>query len=55
MCSCCSQINTLTRFMVQSICYDRMIIQGYISGWSHAEGMTGYLNANYYSVKGADR
>ncbi len=27
-------------------CYDRMIIQGYILGWSHAEGMTGYLNAN---------
>ena len=27
-------------------CYDRMIIQGYIPGWSHAEGMTGYLNAN---------
>ena len=30
---------TLTR-------YDRMIIQGYIPGWSHAEAMTGYLNAN---------
>ena len=27
-------------------CYDRMIIQRYIPGWSHAEGMTGYLNAN---------
>lgn len=27
-------------------CYDRIIIQGYISGWNHAEGMTGYLNAN---------
>ena len=27
-------------------CYDRMIIQGYIPGWSHAEGMTSYLNAN---------
>lgn len=27
-------------------CYDRMIIQGYIPGWSHAEGMTGYLNAS---------
>ena len=27
-------------------CYDRMIIQGYIPGWSHAEGMTGYLYAN---------
>lgn len=27
-------------------CYDRMIIQGYIPGWSHAEAMTGYLNAN---------
>ena len=28
------------------ICYDRIIIQGYIPGWSHAEGMTGYLYAN---------
>ena len=27
-------------------CYDRMIIQGYIPGWSHAKGMTNYLNAN---------
>lgn len=27
-------------------CYDRMIIQGYIPGWSHAEGMTSYLNAH---------
>ncbi len=27
-------------------CYDRMIIQGYIPRWSHAEGMTSYLNAN---------
>jgi len=27
-------------------CYDRVIIQGYIPGWSHAEGMTSYLNAN---------
>ena len=27
-------------------CYDRMIIQGYIPGWSHAEGMTSYLKAN---------
>ena len=27
-------------------CYDRMIIQGYIPGWSHAEGITGYLKAN---------
>ena len=27
-------------------CYDRMIIQEYISGWSHTEGMTGYLNAH---------
>lgn len=26
--------------------YDRMIIQGYIPGWSHAEGMTSYLKAN---------
>ena len=27
-------------------CYDRMIIQGYIPGWSHVEGMTGYLKVN---------
>ena len=27
-------------------CYDRMIVQGYIPGWSHAEGMTSYLKAN---------
>ncbi len=27
-------------------CYDRMIIQGYIPGWSHAEGMTSYFYAN---------
>ena len=27
-------------------CNDRMIIQGYIPEWSHAEGMTSYLNAN---------
>lgn len=27
-------------------CYDRMIIQGYIPGRCHAEGMTSYLNAN---------
>ena len=27
-------------------CYDRMIIQGYIPGWSHAEGMTAYMKAN---------
>ena len=27
-------------------CYDRMIIQGYIPGWSYAEGMTAYLKAN---------
>ena len=27
-------------------CYDRMIIQGYIPGWSHAEGMTSYLKTN---------
>ena len=27
-------------------CYDRMIIQGYIPGWSYAEGMTSYLKAN---------
>ena len=27
-------------------CNDRMIIQGYIPGWSYAEGMTSYLKAN---------
>jgi len=27
-------------------CYDRMIIQGYIPEWGHADGMTGYLEAN---------
>lgn len=27
-------------------CYDREIFQGYIPGWSHAEGMTSYLYAN---------
>lgn len=27
-------------------CYDRMIIQGYIPGWSHADAMTKYLNVN---------
>lgn len=27
-------------------CYDRMIIQGYIPGWSHADGMTNYMYAN---------
>ncbi len=27
-------------------CNDRMIIQGYIPGWSYAEGMTRYLKAN---------
>ena len=27
-------------------CYDCIIIQGDIPRWSHAEGMTGYLNAN---------
>ena len=26
-------------------CYDRIIIQGYVAPWSHAEGMTSYLNA----------
>ena len=31
-------------------CYDRMIIQGYILGWSHAEGMTSYLNANHIRI-----
>ena len=27
-------------------CYDRVIIQGYIPWWSHAEGMTSYLEVN---------
>ena len=27
-------------------CYDRMIIQGYISGWSYADGMTSYLKSH---------
>ncbi len=27
-------------------CYDHVIIQGYIPGWNHAEGMTSYLNAS---------
>ncbi len=27
-------------------CIDRAIIQGYIPGWSYAEGMTSYLKAN---------
>ncbi len=27
-------------------CYDRIIIQGYIPGWSYADGMTGYLKAH---------
>lgn len=27
-------------------CYDRIIIQGVIPGWSYAQGMTGYLKAN---------
>lgn len=27
-------------------CYDRMIIQGYIPTWSHAEAMTNYLKTN---------
>ncbi len=27
-------------------CYDRMIIQGYISGWSYADGMTIYLKSH---------
>ena len=31
-------------------CYDRMIIQGYIAQWSHAEGMTSYLNANQIKI-----
>ncbi|MFW5652158.1 MAG: hypothetical protein ACOCNC_12425 [Acetivibrio ethanolgignens] len=38
-------------------CYDRMIIQGYIPEWSHAEGMTSYLKANSIRIfddRGAD-
>ena len=31
-------------------CYDRMIIQGYIAPWSHADGMTSYLNANRIKI-----
>ena len=27
-------------------CYDRMIIQGYIPNWSHAEAMTAYMKLN---------
>ena len=27
-------------------CYDRMIIQCYIPGWSHAEAMTAYMKTN---------
>lgn len=27
-------------------CYDRMIIQGYIPTWSHADGMTAYMKVN---------
>ena len=30
--------------------YDRMIIQGYVAPWSHAEGMTSYLNANHIKI-----
>ena len=31
-------------------CYDRMIIQGYIAPWSHADGMTSYLYANQIKI-----
>ena len=27
-------------------CYDRMIIQGYIPNWSHAEAMAAYMKLN---------
>lgn len=27
-------------------CYDRIIFQGYISGWNYSEGMTGSLKAS---------
>ncbi len=30
--------------------YDRMIIQGYVAPWSHAEGMTSYLNATVVNL-----
>lgn len=29
-------------------CYDRMIIQGYIPNWSHAEAMTAYMKLVFY-------
>ena len=32
-------------------CYDRMIIQGYIPGWSYAEGMTSYLKPKTRIIK----
>ena len=28
------------------ICYDRIIIHGYIPNWSHAEAMTTYMKLN---------
>ena len=28
-------------------CYDRMIIQGYIPNWSHADAMTTYMKHIY--------
>ena len=31
-------------------CYDRIIIQGIIPGWSYSEGMTSYLNANKIKI-----
>ena len=33
-------------------CYDRMIIQGYIAPWSHADGMTNYLYTKSVIVAG---
>ena len=30
--------------------YDRTIMQGYVAPWSHAEGMTSYLNANHIKI-----
>ena len=35
-------------------CYDRMISQGYAAPWSHAEGMTSYLNAEGIRIKQCD-
>ena len=31
-------------------CYDRIVIQGVIPGWSYADGMTGYFYANNIKI-----